>query len=329
MPPYPDYPVPADEMQRLRSLERHGLLETASDPCLELILKLATDILETPIGLISLVDQNRQWFLSSRGLEARETPREMAFCAHAITGDDPLIVPDASKDERFSTNPLVVEGPSIRFYAGVPLRSSDGYNLGTLCVIDTEAHHPTARQLEQLRLIAKLAMHAIDMRYKSLLCAVTGVFTRQPFFRFGEKELDHARQRHQTLSLVNIDIDNLRTINERWGLGGVDQVLRQFSRLCQKHLQEEDLIGRISDKGFSLLLIERDEVASMRFAHSLYDAAISMPGMYTNQHYHLQVSVGVTLLGDADQTFDDLYRRAYRALDLAKVAGSIRLAFVQ
>lgn len=328
MAPFPDYPIPADELQRLRSLERHGLLDSASDPYLELILKLATEVLETPIGLISLVDEKRQWFLSSRGLEARETPREMAFCAHAIAGDDLLIVPDASQDVRFCTNPLVLDGPRIRFYAGVPLRSSDGYNLGTLCVIDQEVHQPTARQLEQLELIAKLAMLAIDMRYKYLLCPVTGVFSRQPFFRIGERELAHARQRHQSLSLLTIDIDNLRMIYQRWGPGGVDKVLHQFAQLCQKYLQEEDLIGRISDNGFGLLLIERDEPVVMRFAHNLYAAAIAMPGMYTNTHHHLQVSVGVTPLGDSDQTFEDLFRRAHRALELAKDAGSDRLAFV-
>lgn len=329
MAPYPDYPVPTDEAQRLRSLERHDLLDSNSDPYLETILKLATDALETPIGLISLVDEKRQWFLSRRGLEAQETPREMAFCAHAIAGNDALIVPDAREDERFRGNPLVLEGPRVRFYAGIPLKSSDGYNLGTLCVIDQEPHQPTPRQLEQLELIADLAMHDIELRHRSLLCPVTGVFSRQPFFRLGEKEFVHARKRGQPLSLLNVDIDNFRLINNRWGHEAGDGVLQQFARLCREHLAEKDLIGRIGDEEFGLLLVERDEAEAMVFAHNLHAVAATMPGVYTHSDYHLRISGGVTTLSPSDRSFDDLFRRADRALDLAKATGRNRVALVQ
>jgi diguanylate cyclase (GGDEF)-like protein len=141
--------------------------------------------------------------------------------------------------------------------------------------------------------------------------------------------MEHARQRHQTLSLLNINIDNTRMINERWGLGAVDKVLHQFAQLCQKHLQEEDLMGRISDHGFSLLLIGRDEPTVLRLALNLYASAIAMPGLYTNTHFHLRVRIGVTPLVDSDKTFEDLFRRANRALEVARYAGSDRVAFVQ
>lgn len=329
MAPYPDYPIPANEAQRLRSLERHGLLDTASDPYLEKLLNLATDVLKTPIALVSLVDERRQWFLSSRGLEVRETPRPMAFCAHTIVGDDILIVPDACNDERFNTNPLVLEGPRIRFYAGVPLKSTDGYNLGTLCVIDHEPHEPTALQLEQLQLIADLVMHDIELRHQSLLCPVTGVYSRQPFFQLGAKEFLHARERHQPLSLVNVDIDNFRLINNRWGHDAGDRVLRQFAQLCQEHLQKRDLIGRIGDEEFGLLLVGLDERSAMVFAQNLHAVAATMPGVYTNTDYHLAISGGVTSLSPSDQGFDDLFKRADRALDLAKSNGRNRVALVQ
>jgi diguanylate cyclase (GGDEF)-like protein len=329
MAPYPDYPIPANEAQRLRSLERYGLLDTASNPYLKKILNLATDLLGTPIALVSLVDERRQWFLSRHGLEVEETPRQMAFCAHAIAGDHPLIVPDALEDDRFNTNPLVLEGPRNRFYAGIPLKSSGGYNLGTLCVIDHKPHHPTPHQVERLQLIAELVMHDIELRHLALLCPVTGVFNRQPFFQLGAKEVAHTRERLQPLSLVNVDIDNFRLINNRWGHDAGDQVLRQFAKLCQDHLQEQDLIGRIGDEEFGLLLVGRDETSAMVFAQNLHAVAATMPGVHTPKDYHLAISGGVTSLSPSDQGFEDLFNRADRALDLAKANGRNRVALVQ
>ena len=135
---YPDYPVPHDELQRLRDLERQGVLDHPGDEHFDRLVGLTATVLEAPIALISLVDRDRQWFLAHHGLDARQTPRSMAFCAHAIAGDETLVVADASEDQRFNTNPLVTGEPRIRFYAGAPLQSRDGHNLGTLCVIDRQ-----------------------------------------------------------------------------------------------------------------------------------------------------------------------------------------------
>ncbi|MEN9496528.1 MAG: hypothetical protein RLZZ137_1568, partial [Cyanobacteriota bacterium] len=136
MTPYPDYPIPADEEQRLRALRRFAVLDTPEDPHFDRIVELASTVLGVPIALVSLVDRDRQWFLARHGLEAHQTPRTMAFCAHAIAEPVLMEVPDALDDARFNTNPLVLDEPKIRFYAGVPLRTRDGYNLGTLCAID-------------------------------------------------------------------------------------------------------------------------------------------------------------------------------------------------
>ncbi|MEY4759828.1 MAG: hypothetical protein RLZZ268_1326, partial [Cyanobacteriota bacterium] len=105
--PYPDYPILPNEVQRQRDLERQGVLDQPEDEHFTRLVQLASTVLETPIALISLVDRDRQWFLARHGLEAKETPREMAFCAHAIAHDETLVVPDARQDPRFCTNPLV------------------------------------------------------------------------------------------------------------------------------------------------------------------------------------------------------------------------------
>jgi len=112
------------------------LLDTPAEQEFDDIISLAACICETPIALISLVDQDRQWFKSRVGLAVPQTPRNVAFCAHAILGDDILEVQDATEDPRFADNPIVTSDPFLRFYAGIPLKTIDNYNVGTLCVID-------------------------------------------------------------------------------------------------------------------------------------------------------------------------------------------------
>lgn len=161
-------PLPLDEAHRLARLKALAVLDTEPEPVFDALTRLASEVCGVPIALVSLVDADRQWFKSDHGLGATETPRDVAFCAHAILGTAVMEVPDATQDARFARNPLVLDDPNIRFYAGAPIALDDGTRVGTLCVIDRQPRHLTDHQRTLLRHLAETAAAALEMRGRAI-----------------------------------------------------------------------------------------------------------------------------------------------------------------
>ncbi|WP_338138728.1 hybrid sensor histidine kinase/response regulator [Leptospira levettii] len=157
-------PLPKNEAARLSALKGLEILDTPEEEMFDEITKLASMICDAPISLVSLIDETRQWFKSHHGLKARETPRSLAFCSHAILGDEMFVVPNAKRDNRFKNNPLVNGDPNVIFYAGIPLALDDQIKLGTLCVIDNKPRELNEEQLQMLRLLGKQTVRLLQMR---------------------------------------------------------------------------------------------------------------------------------------------------------------------
>ena len=160
----PAAPLPKNEVKRLKVLWQYDVLDTVPEEVFDDLTDLAAHICESPVAMISLVDENRQWFKAKVGTSTKETSRDISFCAHAILNDGLLVISDATKDPRFRDNPLVTGPQKIRFYAGAPLVSPDGHALGTLCVLDKKPRKLRSEQLEALRVLAHHVVSQLELR---------------------------------------------------------------------------------------------------------------------------------------------------------------------
>jgi GAF domain-containing protein len=161
--------MPVPDAERVAALERYAILDTEPEQAFDDLTLLASYVCKTPIALISLIDEDRQWFKSKVGMSVSETPREAAFCSVAIQQSDVMVVPDTLKDDRFRNHPFVVSEPRIRFYAGAPLITEEGYALGTLCVVDQKPREFGPDQKEALGALSRLVLAQLEFRRNLIL----------------------------------------------------------------------------------------------------------------------------------------------------------------
>ena len=296
-------PKLADDEARIAALGRLQVIETASEEPFEKIVHLVRTVLAVPISTVSLVDRDRQWFKAYRGLDVRETPRSISFCTYTIQQSDPLIIEDALLDERFAANPLVLGGPKIRSYAGVPLRSPDGYNVGSLCAMDTRPRRFSPADIAILSNFANIVCDELELRLIASTDHLTGALTRRGF----EEQVSHEFARHRRYgrpsSIVTFDIDHFKKINDGYGHPAGDEVLRQVADFATQALRPTDFLGRMGGEEFAVLLPETGAadafIAAERLRRTIEQHQFNIPG---GAKINVTASFGVSAVSDFPTT---------------------------
>lgn len=308
------------EAERLSALERYEVLDTPVEESFDRLTRLATAALDVPIALVSLVDETRQWFKSRQGLDAPQTSRGISFCTYAIQEDGPFIVPDTLNDERFASNPLVLGDPNIRFYAGIPLQTPDGFKLGTLCVIDRKPRLFSAAQIEVLYDLARLVVDQLEFRRVAETDCLTGVFTRKKALNFLRREIELAKRDKKPLAIAVMDVDHFKAVNDTYGHPVGDRVLRDLVERIRSALGKNDFIGRLGGEEFMIVMpnneISKATMKAERVRSSLNERKISL----READISVTASFGLAALNKYDE-IADLMKRADEATYLAKNNG--------
>ncbi len=301
------------EDRRQRALESYRILDTLPEAAYDDIVRLASLICEAPMAMVSLIDRERQWFKAVAGVGANETPRDIAFCDHAIRAPGDLLeVQDARLDPRFAENPFVIDDPGIRFYAGMPILSGDGHALGTVCVIDSRPHALSGPQRESLHLLSRLTTHLLEARRTALRLE-----RRKAEQDFGTRATPGlaapgtASTPASRYAVAVVEVEGFAKLLAAQG----DAAVVQVQELLQQCLPAE-LVCPHGGTEFLLILSQGSEAFEQ--LASLRDSIASLHG--------LSLTIGAAIAQGADEAMELVFERAEEALRTARAhSGDERL----
>jgi diguanylate cyclase (GGDEF)-like protein len=317
--------TPEFEDQRLAALYDYEVLDSQPEEAFDRITRLVRITLGTPIAVVSLVDRNRQWFKSRVGTATVETPRDISFCTHTIQTDQPLIVQDASQDERFRNSPLVTGPDGIRFYAGMPLRTPEGFNIGALCAMDIKPRELSEDHLNILRDLARLVVNELELRKLAAVDGQTGAVTARTFALEAKKEVVRAQRYRRDLSFILLDLDHFKRVNDTYGHAAGDAVLHAVVEVCDRELRAADLIGRIGGEEFAIALPETSLTQALEIAERLRRKVAEEAIVFDGKKIKVTASFGVASCA-MNASFAAALKQADAAMYRAKNAGRNRVS---
>jgi diguanylate cyclase (GGDEF)-like protein len=329
-------PLPHNEAERLAALARLQIMDTAPDPRFDSFVQLAADMYGVQIALVTLVDENRQWFKAAKGLATKQTSRDSAFCAHAIL--DPgevLVVEDAATDPRFADNPLVLGDPNIRFYAGAVVRAPTGHPMGTLCLIDRAPRtldQPGRLRLQELAAgvsaLLELHGHAANMQRAAMQDGLTGLANRAMF----DARLDQAvtdALGGTPCALLLLDLDRFKAVNDTLGHMAGDSLLREVAARLRRSVREGDLCARFGGDEFAVLLSDPADAAAATSIASRIAESFTEPMLLEGTPTVPQASIGIALCPLDATSPGTLLRAADQALYQVKRSRSGRVVLAE
>ncbi len=284
--------MPPDEQARLETLQSLNILDSSSEERFDRLTRMAKRIFGVPIALVSLVDENRQWFKSCVGVSVSETPRDISFCGHAILGNEIFIIPDAAEDERFADNPLVLGEPHIRFYAGCPLRALNGQKLGTLCIIDREPRNFGQEDIEALEDLASMVERELAAFQMATSDELTNISNRRGFMQLAEYSLNFCARQKIPAALVFLDLDKFKPINDTFGHAEGDHALIVFADHMKRTCRNTDLFARLGGDEFVVLLMNSSKKLAEEVVARLTQS-IERHNQEANRGYDISFSYGI------------------------------------
>lgn len=333
-------PRPPDEPLRLAALHNYMLLDTQADDEFDLLTELAAELCGVPYSFVSLVDEDRVWFKSRYGSDVAQMPRDQDYCAWSILENEELSIPDLTADARTATLPSTTAGPQFRMYNGVNLVNADGYRVGVLCVMDTQARQLTPNQHRLLRRLARQVIALMELRVtqrelKVALVEVsrlanedelTGLHNRRAWLAEARNQLQLAKRLQSPLSVLMLDVDHFKKVNDSYGHPAGDAVLRALGRLLAGSLRGTDVAGRLGGEEFAVLLPGSDAAGAARVAEGLRQLVEQEPIPDGGLVLQVTVSIGSASFGQvapdgAAEALNALMRAADQALYTAKQSG--------
>jgi len=290
--------LPENEAERLQALLDYDILDTAEEQDFDDLTELASSICQKPIALVSLIDSERQWFKSHHGLDAKETPRDFAFCAHAILDDNVFEICDSTQDDRFFDNPLVIEAPDVIYYAGAPLKSSSGHNIGTLCVIDSKPGKLSDAQKRQLRLIANQVIAQLELRKANRIKAELLKELKVSADRLSQQNQELYQFSHRVAHDLNSPLSNIQSFVEL-SLKDIDK--KEYKKATIKYNYIKNASSKAMTLIDDLLDLTRADLSRNRFQIINFEQQLSEVVEHINNTldgHTVDISYSINTFGD-------------------------------
>ncbi len=329
----PVAPLPANEEERQKALESYGLIGTQAEPVFEHLIKLAAEICNTPMAMISLIDRNRQWFYARYGVDMEETDRVHALCSHSILKPGLTEVRDAREDARFADSPLVTQFPHICFYAAQPIVSSEGFCIGTVCVAGKHPMGLFEFQRASLKRLAEVVALLFESR-KGMLeserrlthLATHDNLTMLPNRALGldrlKRAIARAHRYHTKAALLFIDLDKFKQINDDYGHPGGDEMLIEVSKRLLAETRETDSVARWGGDEFLVVLSDIDDLEKAESKLEALKARLDEPYTIGGETVYSTASIGLAVYPTHGEDEGALLSHADAAMYAAKHSAS-------
>lgn len=319
-------PDTVDETERLAALYQYSILDTEEEEAFDRIPRIIRSALDAPMAAIAFIDEDRRWFKAVSGGARGELPRQHSFCNHTIQVSDPTVVPDTGSDPRFRDNMLVVNAPHIRAYLGVPLQTPEGHRIGSLCCVDKQPREFTEEQVQLVQDLSNLVIEQLELRKLALFDMLTSARSRRGFHAEAEAKLAECLSHQQPFSVLMIDIDHFKQINDCYGHKVGDEVLASISERIIAAIGDEHIIGRMGGEEFAIALADKDLSTARHLAEQVRLAFAKMPFQTYRGAIPITVSIGAASATARHQEISELLEQADLALYHAKGQGRNRVS---